>query len=190
MELCPSLASLITELREIWRTVPDTEARMRRAKPVMEQFIRDDAFKALTRSWPLTPGQNLLFHEDPDFGFVLNGTVRQPGSPEMPHDHAHSWTLYGIVDGTESMRRYDCVREDAQTGHAELKLTSVQEGNAGDVDLVEPFSIHFEAPGPSRSSALILRSERLVGKTPQRLFNLKTHSVREGAGPEQLAYSF
>lgn len=191
MDACPSLASLIGELREIWRTVPDIEARMTRAKPVLERVIRDETFKERTRAWPLTPGQNLLFYEDPDFGFVLNGTVRQPGSPEMPHDHAHSWTVYGIVEGTESMQRYERLdKNGAQSGQAELKLISVKAGHAGDVDLVEPYDIHFEAPGPTRSSALILRSERLVGRTPQRLFNLKTKTVVEGSGPKQVPYSF
>jgi predicted metal-dependent enzyme (double-stranded beta helix superfamily) len=43
----------------------------------------------------------LLLYEDPDHHFVFNATVRKPGSNGAVHDHGHSWTLYGLVDGIE-----------------------------------------------------------------------------------------
>jgi predicted metal-dependent enzyme (double-stranded beta helix superfamily) len=108
MSDCPSLQPLITELRSIWASESDVEKCMRRAKPVMERFITQPGFKELTRAWPMTIGQNLLFYEDPEFRFALNGTVRKAGaSPSRPHDHAHSWTLYSIVEGHELMERYE-----------------------------------------------------------------------------------
>ena len=190
MNECPSLQSLIDDLRTIWAAETVLERRMRRAKPVLERFIAQPAFRDRTRAWPMTPRQNLLFYEDPDYGFALNGTVRIAGSPGVPHDHAHSWTLYGIVEGKESMERYERLDDGSRAGYAKILTTSVTPGSDGDVDLVEPFAIHCEQAGPERSAALILRSERLVGKTPQRLFDPAKDTVVEGSGPEQVPYSF
>lgn len=190
MSDCPSLQPLIDELRSIWGSEPDVERCMRRAKPVMERFIAQPAFKELTRAWPMTVGQNLLFYEDPEFRFALNGTVRKEGSPVVPHDHAHSWTLYGIVEGGELMERYERVDDGSRPGHAEIRRTSVTEGYDGNVDLVPPYEIHCERATPVRSAALILRSERLVGKTLQKMFNPQNKTVVEGGGPTQVPYSF
>jgi predicted metal-dependent enzyme (double-stranded beta helix superfamily) len=187
---CPSLQPLVDELRTIWASEAEIERRMRRAKPVLERFIAQPAFRDRTRAWPMTPRQNLLFYEDPDYGFALNGTVRIAGSPGVPHDHAHSWTLYGIVEGKESMERYERLDDGSRTGFAKIRTTSVTPGSDGNVDLVEPYAIHCEQAGPERSAALILRSERLVGKTPQRLFDPVRETVTEGSGPEQVPYSF
>lgn len=191
MNDCPSLQPLIDQLRALWASEPDIEQRMRKAKPLVERLITDPELREKTRNWPMTPRQNLLFYEDPQHGFVLNATVRVQGSsPGVPHDHAHAWTLYAICEGNESMERYEQVDDGSRPGHAELRLTSVTPGKAGDVDLIPPRSIHLERAGAERSSALILRSERLVGRTPQRLFNLEKQSVVEGQGPAQVPYAF
>jgi predicted metal-dependent enzyme (double-stranded beta helix superfamily) len=187
---CPSLQPLIDELRTIWKAESDIEQRMRRAKPVIERFIAQPAFCERTRAWPMTPRQNLLFYEDPDYGFALNGTVRKAGSPGGPHDHAHAWTLYGIVEGNESMERYERLDDGSRKGFAKIRPTSVTPGSGGDVDLVEPYAIHCEQAGPERSAALILRSERLVGKTLQQIFNPANDTVAAANGPEQVPYSF
>ncbi len=189
MNDCPSLQPLIDELRTIWAGEADLEQRMVRAKPVMERFIAEPAFRDRARAWPLTPMQNLMFYEDLDYGFALNGTVRKAGSPEGVHDHAHTWTLYGIVVGNESMERYEQLDDGTREGYAELRRTSATPGSAGDVDLVAPFAIHCERATPDFSSALILRSERL-GKPVQRLFNLEKKSFALVGGPKQVPYSF
>jgi predicted metal-dependent enzyme (double-stranded beta helix superfamily) len=187
--VCPSLSPLIEQLRAIWESVADPEQRMRRAKPLMEHFIAQPEFRDRARTWPMTPMQNLMFYEDPDYGFALCGTVRKAGSPEGVHDHAHTWTLYGIVDGDETMERYEQIDDGSREGYAELRRTSATRGSAGDVDLVAPFAIHCERATPERSSALILRSERL-GKPVQRLFNLEKRSFALVGGPKQVPYSF
>jgi predicted metal-dependent enzyme (double-stranded beta helix superfamily) len=184
------LQPFIDELRALWAAEPDMEQRMRKAKPLVERMVANPQLREHSRAWPMTPGQNLLFYEDPDYGFALNATVRKAGSPGGPHDHAHAWTLYGIVEGAESMERYERVDDGSKPGHAELRRTSVTPGGAGSVDLVAPYAIHCERAGPERSSALILRSERLVGKTKQRLFDIEKNAVVETFGPAQVPYTF
>ena len=190
MMICPSLKVFVDELRSIWAAEPDVVECMKKAKPVMERLIGQPDFRERTRDWPVTPRQNLLFYEDPDYGFALNGVVHRPGGGFTPHDHAHAWTLYGIIEGSETMDRYERVDDGSRQGYAKIERASATPGFAGDVDLIAPYAIHVERPGPERSSALILRSERLVGKTLQRQFDLEKNTVIEAFGPEQVPYSY
>jgi predicted metal-dependent enzyme (double-stranded beta helix superfamily) len=179
---------LIDELRAIWQSEPDVEQRMRKAKPLMERTVANPELQARSREWPPTPGQNLLLYEDPDYGFVLNGVVRIPPYRGGVHDHAHSWTLYGVLDGTEILERYDQIDDGSRPGFAELKLTGAAPGTPGVVDLVPPYAIHAERGGPTRSAALILRSVRVAGKAKLRMFDPERNSVTESLGLEQVPY--
>lgn len=162
---------------------------MRKAQPLLARATADPELRVRSREWPPTPGQNLLFYEDPDYGFVLNGVVRVPPYRGSAHDHAHAWTLYGVVDGTETLERYDQLDDGSRPGFAELRLASASPGSPGVVDIVPPFAVHAERGGPQRSAALILRSERLVGRTLQRHFDPEKRTVRDASGPEQVPYS-
>ena len=190
MNECPSLQPLVDELRTIWAAESDVEQRMRKAKPAIERFIVQPEFRERTRAWPLTPRQNLLFYQDPDYGFVLNGTCRKAGHPGGPHDHAHAWTLYAVVDGVEAIERYERLDDGSRAGYAKVRHVSTTPSSSGDVDFVEPFAIHCEQGGEERSTALILRSERLEGKTMQHLYNVEKETVTDVNGLEQIPYSF
>ncbi len=182
------LDRLIGELRSIWSRETDLEARMRRASTVLEAVLADDALVAHSKSWPYTVGQNLLFYEDSEFGFAINATVRQPGSRGTIHDHAHSWTLYGLLDGTEQLERYQRMDDGTRAGRAELKLVSDTTLAPGMIDFVAPYEIHAERGGTGRSVAVIIRSERLVGRVLQRGFDPEARTVREISGPTQVPF--
>lgn len=177
----------IQRLRAAWAELPDTEARMRRAAEALAELLRDAELRERSKSWPCTDGhKNLLFYEDPVYGFVVNGVVRAPGRKGGIHDHAHAWTAYGVLDGTERLERYR-LRERDQ-GRAEIELESVREGVPGTVDLVPPYAIHAEQGGPTRSVAVIVRSERLVGRTLQGRYDPETGRFSQGEGPTQIPF--
>ena len=74
-------------------------------------------------------------------------------------------------------------------GHAELRLVSVTTGTQGKVDLVPPHAIHAEQGGPTRSVAIIVRSQRLgEGTILQRAYDPATQTVVERFGPTQVPY--
>ncbi len=84
---------------------------MEAAKPVLERLVKDDGLKAISANWPSTEGgKNLLLYVDPDHGFAINAVVRVPGRKGRPHDHGEAWVLYGVLDGTESLERYEPCR--------------------------------------------------------------------------------
>src|SRR6476620_7282820 len=155
----PGLEKFIADLRTVWSAEADNRRRMERAKPLLEQLVKDAGLKAHSAGWPSTEGRkNLLLYVDPDYHFVINAVVRVPGRKGSVHDHADAWVLYGVLDGSESLERFDRVDDGSRSGYAEVKLASVTTGTQGKVDLVPPHAIHAEQGGPTRSVAIIVRS--------------------------------
>ena len=186
----PVFEKFIQDLRAVWAEVPDMEARMKKGQQLLEALVKDEGLRQASKSWPSTEGRkNLLFYEDPDYGFAVNGVVRIPGRKGSIHDHAHAWTAYGLLDGTESLERFRRIDDRSQEGHAELELESVTQGTPGKVDLVPPFDIHAEQGGPTRSVAIILRSERVAGKVPQGSYSMEGNLYRQIEGPTNIPYS-
>jgi len=186
----PVLDKFIGELRAIWAANVDNQSRMQKAKPALEKFVMDPALKAHSAEWPSTEGhKNLLLYVDPDHDFVINAVVRVPGRKGSIHDHADCWVLYGLLDGTESLERYDRVDDGSKPGYAEVKLASVTTGTQGKVDLVPPRAIHAEQGGDTRSVAIIVRSQKLgQGTVLQGRYDPAAKTRTEGYGPTQVPY--
>jgi len=185
----PAFEKFIQGLRAAWSELPDMRSRMEKGASLLEELVKDSTVKAAAKSWPSTEGRrNLLFYEDPDFNFAINGVVRIPGRKGSIHDHAHAWTAYGILDGTEMLERFRRADDRSKEGYAKLELESVSEGQPGKVDLVPPFDIHAEQGGPTRSVAIILRSERVAGKTTQGSYDIEKQTIRQIDGPIQVPY--
>jgi predicted metal-dependent enzyme (double-stranded beta helix superfamily) len=186
----PVFERFIGDLRAIWAAEPDNQRRMETAKPLLEELVKDESLRAHSGCWPSTEGhKNLLLYVDPQFGFVINGVVRVPGRKGSVHDHADAWVLYGVLDGTESLERYDRIDDGSRPGYAEVKLTSVTTGTQGKVDLVPPHAIHAEQGGPTRSVAIIVRSQRLgQGTVLQGRYDPAAKTVTQQFGPTQVPY--
>jgi predicted metal-dependent enzyme (double-stranded beta helix superfamily) len=186
----PVLDKFIVDLRTIWAGESENERRMAKAKPLLEQLVKDATLKAHSAGWPSTEGRkNLLLYVDPDHHFVINAVVRMPGRTGSVHDHADAWVLYGVLDGSESLERFERVDDGSRSGYAEVRLSSVTTGTQGKVDLVPPHSIHAEQGGPTRSVAIIVRSQRLgEGTILQRRYDAMANTVVEQYGPTQIPF--
>ena len=186
----PVLDKFIVDLRTIWAEDSENERRMGKAKPLLEQLLKDATLKAHSAGWPSTEGRkNLLLYVDPDHHFVINAVVRMPGRTGSVHDHADAWVLYGVLDGSESLERFERVDDGSRSGYAEVRLSSVTTGTQGKVDLVPPHSIHAEQGGPTRSVAIIVRSQRLgEGTILQRRYDAMANTVVEQYGSTQIPF--
>ena len=190
MSRLPVVEQFVGNLRAIWAAEPDNQRRMERAKPLLEQLLHDPGLKAHSATWPSTEGRkNLLLYVDPDHHFVINAVVRVPGRTGSVHDHADAWVLYGVLDGSERLERYERLDDGRKPGHAQLRLASVTTGTAGKVDLVAPHAIHAEQGGPTRSVAIIVRSQRLgEGTVLQHTYDPNANTVVERYGPTQIPF--
>jgi len=148
MKRLPAFEKFIQDLRAAWCELTDTDSRMKRVKMLLAGLVNDPTMKEHSRNWPSTEGhKNLLLYEDPDYQFVVNAVVRTPGRDGRIHDHAHAWTAYGVLDGTERLERYRRIDDGKKPDYALIELESLTEGRPGKVDLVPPFAIHSEKGG-------------------------------------------
>lgn len=185
----PIFEKFIHDLRSTWAELPELESRMQRGAELLEELVKNQSLRDHSKNWPSTEGRkNLLFYEDPDYNFAINGVVRAAGRKGSIHDHAYAWTAYGVLDGTEKLERYRRLDEGKEAGYAQLELESISEGAPGKVDLVPPFAVHAEQGGPTRSVAVILRSERVAGKTTQGSYNIENGTMRQIEGPMQIRF--
>ena len=186
----PVFAKFVADLRAIWATQPDEQRRMETARPVLERLVKDEGLRAHSANWPSTEGgKNLLLYVDPDHGFAVNAVVRVAGRTGKAHDHGDAWVLYGVLDGSESLERYDRIDDGSRPGYAELKLSSATTGTQGKVDLVPPHAIHAEQGGPTRSVAIIVRSQKLgEGTILQHGYDPAAKTVVDRYGPKQVPY--
>ena len=186
----PVFDRFIADLRAIWSAEPDLQRRMEKAKPLMERLVNSAELKEHSQRWPSNEGRkNLLLYVDPDYEFAIIAVVRVPGRTGSVHDHGGAWVLYGVMDGTESLERYDRLDDGNRPGYAEVVMSSVTTGSQGKVDLVAPHAIHAEQGGPTRSVAMILRSQRLgEGTILQHLYDPEKKTVSERYGPTPVPF--
>ncbi len=119
----PVIQEFISDLRAAFSESKDTETAMNKVRAHLEILVRDEDLRARSKDWPSTEGhKNLLLYEDPDYGFAINAVVRTPNRKGGIHDHAHAWTAYGLLDGTEKLERYSRLDDGTKEGY-DLELT-------------------------------------------------------------------
>ena len=56
-------------------------------------------------------GERELLYEDSDLGFCILAHSYQGPKTSGPHDHAHSWAIYGQADGETQMSDYELIEK-------------------------------------------------------------------------------
>ena len=191
--MLPALQKFIDQMRTLCATLPAGEERWLRAKPLLAELLADPEVRTRYRTWPkgAEPGANypvnLLFYEDPDYGFAVNALIKEPNEKTSIHDHAHTWTLYGVLQGGERVVRYARKDDGAAPDRATIAPIGDHAVTPGYIDVVPPGDIHAEFNGPERTIAVILRSAK-VGGFLQNHFDVERGTVKKAFGPRQVPY--
>jgi predicted metal-dependent enzyme (double-stranded beta helix superfamily) len=183
----PAAASLIDDIRALYTRQLDATELWQQIELAMRKLLADPALKERAQEWPATVEsaptvRNLLFYEDPDYGFVFNATVRQPNVVSNVHDHGDVWTLYGLIEGQETIVRYE------RAGAGKLETVARRTLGPGDIDVVPPGKIHQEHAGSQRSIAFIVRAKR-PGTFPQHYYDAETGAMSNTNGPQQVEHA-
>ena len=186
-----AFSRFIASTRELFSEEKDPETRWKKLTPRLRDLLADPEVLEHSRSWPecshTQRAENLLLYEDPDFGFVINGLTKNPNTRTPIHDHAHNWTLYGVLDGTETIERYERLDDGSKPGYVEVRQSAKFRVGPGDVDLVHPGQIHAEESGAERTVAIIVRAEK-PGTFLQGRYDPVGKKYSEGYGPVQIPY--
>src|SRR5690242_12369089 len=186
-----ALERFVSQTRELFARESDPERRWTTLSPILAELLADPTVLEASRGWPdCVPAdgraENLLFYEDPDYGFAINGLVkgRGPADRARIHDHAHIYTLYGVLDGHERIERYERLDDRSRPDYAEIRKTTDLPVGPGEIDLVRPYEIHTEVTVGERTVAVIIRSQR-GGDFNQGRYNPETNEYYESLGPRQ-----
>jgi len=187
-----AVQKFIASARALFAQEKEPAARWRKMTPLLQELLADPSVGAQAKDWPACRqtdrAQNLLFYEDPDFKFVINGLIKAPHSRTQIHDHAHNWTLYGVLDGSETIERYERVDDRSKPDYAEVRKTVNVKVGPGKIDLVPPYEIHAEKSGAERTVAIIVRAEKAGGFLQGR-YDPATNKYWQGYGPEQIPFT-
>ncbi|MGB0632165.1 MAG: hypothetical protein ACPGRZ_15855 [Alphaproteobacteria bacterium] len=198
--MLPALETFIAEFRALYAEDLDDLERFEKGRPLLETLLADPDLKQRAETWPSRNDpakghyENLLFYEDPDYGFVLNALIKQPGEATPIHDHGDVLTVYGVLSGGETVKRYRRVDKGAGQGGdpgadegIELELIGEHRVSPGYIDFVPPGDIHVEHNGPHRTIGLILRNGN-VGKNLQSWYDEAAGTRIRRYGPSQVAH--
>ncbi len=187
-----ALERFVRKTRALFAEKADSEQRWTALRPILAELLADPEVIEASRAWPECVPQdgraeNLLFYEDPDFGFAINGLTKgasRSGRRPLIHDHAHIYTLYGVLDGHERIERYERLDDRSRPDYAEIQKSADMHVGPGEIDLVKPYEIHTEITVGERTVAVIIRSQKGGGFNQGR-YDPETNRYWESLGPRQ-----
>ena len=186
-----AMETFVAKTKELFASEPDMDKRWQALTPILSELLADPAVIAASKNWPdCVPAdgraENLLFYVDDEYGFAINGLTKNASRTGRAriHDHAHIYTLYGVLAGKESVDRCDRLDDRSRPDYAEIKLASSVVVGPGEIDLVGPYEVHTENTVGERTVAVIIRSQ-MGGTFNQGRYNPETNEYYESLGPRQ-----
>jgi len=101
-----TVSQLASEFRAALKAEPGPAGRQKVCKTLKEALVDQDFIKATFDD--NTPERKIL-HEDPELGFCILAHQYKGAKESPPHDHAHSWAIYGQVAGETAMSDWELV---------------------------------------------------------------------------------
>jgi predicted metal-dependent enzyme (double-stranded beta helix superfamily) len=187
-----ALDRFVSKTRDLFAEETHLDKRWAALTPILAEMLADPGVQEASKSWPDCVAiegraENLLFYEDPDYGFAINGLTKgtdRPGQRTRIHDHGHIYTLYGVLDGHERIERYERIDDRSRPDYAEIRRTTDLLVGAGEIDLVKPYEVHAEVTVGERTVAVIIRSQK-AGEFNQGRYSTETSEYFESVGPRQ-----
>ena len=195
-----ALERFVSKTRDLFASEPNLDKRWSALRPILAELLADPEVREASKQWPVPGsvassegrrGGNLLFYEDPDYGFVVNGQIHEEGrrqsEPKHAHDHGRIYTAYGLLEGHERIVLFERIDDKSKPEYAEVKKTADYIAAPGDIHLARPNDIHVEVNIGERTAAVIIRSKK--DGIPSNLhgrYDLETHEYHESIGPRQI----
>lgn len=135
----------------------------------LKSILIDQDF--IARYLPSTTGEREIIYQDPELGFCI--VVHHYLGPKSsdPHDHAHSWAIYGQVHGRTEMRDYQKIEEASVDKPGLVKVIRSYTLMPGTAHVYNEGDIH--APERKDSTSLI----RIEGTDMSKVKRLKYEVV-------------
>ena len=114
-----TLEQFAQECRDALKAEPGPAGRQKVCE-IVQRVLGDDAFLA-KHLGDDTPERKILY-EDPELGFCILAHNNPGAKGSNPHDHAHTWAIYGQATGETEMSDWDKVEPATQEKPGKVKL--------------------------------------------------------------------
>src|SRR5438132_4272680 len=114
---------------------------------IVQNVLKDEAFVA-KHVGDDVPERKILY-EDPELGFCILAHNYQGAKESQPHDHAHSWAIYGQAKGETFMNDWDKLEPATADKPGKVKHRRVYKLSPGTAHVYNEGDLH----SPLRQSA-------------------------------------
>lgn len=91
----------------------------RKVAQLLQEALKDRMF--VDKTIDDTVGERKIIYEDPEFGFCILAHNYKGAKTSPPHDHAHSWAIYGQARGETEMSDYQLLEPAAADKPGKVK---------------------------------------------------------------------
>ena len=163
-----TLEQFAKECRDALKAEPGPAGR-KKVCDIVQQILKDDAFisKHLGDD---TPERKVLY-EDPELGFCILAHHNPGAKGSNPHDHAHTWAIYGQATGETEMSDWDKIEQATAEKPGKVKLRRTYMLKPGMAHVYNEGDLH--SPRREASTKLI----RIEGSNMERVKRLSYEKV-------------
>ena len=115
-----TLEQFASQCHDLLKNNPGPAGRQKVAE-ALKSVLLDQAF--LDKHLGPQTSERDIIYEDPELGFCIVAHHYLGPKASDPHDHAHSWAIYGQARGTTEMRDYEKVEAATATKPGKVKVT-------------------------------------------------------------------
>ena len=164
----PQLKTFIDQCRHSLTTQPGPAGREQVAR-LLRTLLTDTAF--IDRHITPEVGEREMLYEDPDLGFCILAHNYRTAKNSTPHDHAHSWAIYGQARGETEMSDYQLLEAATPERPGKVKATRTYKLTPGVAHVYNEGDLH--APTRVAPTSLI----RIEGTDMTRVKRLSYEAV-------------
>ena len=163
-----TLEQFAKECRDALKAEPGPNGR-KKVCDILQAVLKDSAFVA-KHVGDDVPERKILY-EDPELGFCILAHNYQGAKTSNPHDHAHTWAIYGQASGETEMSDWDKIEPATPDKPGKVKLRRVYKLTPGVAHVYNEGDLH--SPSRVDSTRLI----RIEGTNMEKVKRLKFQPV-------------
>ena len=127
----------------------NTPAGRTQIAALLKDALKDRAF--VDAQFGAGTGERTIVYEDAELGFCILAHDYQGPRESGPHDHAHSWAIYGQAQGETAMSDYTLLEPATPTSPGKVRKTRSYKLQAGDAHVYNEGDLHSPSrAGPTR----------------------------------------
>ncbi len=145
-----TLQQFASQCHDVLKAQPGPAGRQKVADLLKEVLVDQQFIEANLGS---NIGEREVVYEDPELGFCIVAHNYQGAKSSTPHDHAHSWAIYGQARGETEMRDYTLIEAAAGDKPGKVRQTKTYSLTPGVAHVYNEGDLH--APERKASTSLL-----------------------------------